>query len=515
MNSNKTISRPPIDFAALARHESADAVVITSAGGEIVHWSEGAQRVFGYAPNEALGHTLQDLLVPLDRSDDEEALRARVQANGSATFETVLQRKDGALLQVDIASRVVDGAQPVALVFAVRDVTRLRVLRDGRLVETRFRELLESMPDGVVLVNASGHIVFANTQLAHLFGYPPQALQGRAVDELLPTRLRGNHFRPRGDAGARAKAHAAGRTWRLIDPLRERIRYTLELAGLRRDGGEFPIEISLSALQLDGSVMVMGAIRDISERRRVEDELRRKNIELEQANRAKDRFLATMSHELRTPLNAIIGFTGTLLMKLAGPLTADQERQLQTVQSSGRHLLSLINDLLDLARIESGKFELLLADTSCSAVVDEVAATLRPLADAKHLALRVERPADPVTLRSNERALNQILLNLVSNAIKFSEAGEVVIRMRESEVAPPPVLEISVTDTGPGIRKEDQPRLFQAFTRIEAGATRRNEGTGLGLYLSQKLADLLGGHITCESEPGRGSRFTLRLPVLH
>jgi signal transduction histidine kinase len=297
--------------------------------------------------------------------------------------------------------------------------------------------------------------------------------------------------------------------------MRERIRYSLELNGLRRDGTELPIEISLSMLQLEGSVMVMSAIRDISERKRFQDELRRKNIELEQASRAKDRFLATMSHELRTPLNEIIGFTGTMLMGLAGPLTPDQERQLRTVQSSGRHLLSLINDLLDVARIESGKVELALAEVSCSALVEDVTATLRPLAENKGVVLRMEQPPSAVTVQSNERALNQILLNLVNNAIKFTDAGAVVVRLREHDDDGERGVAVSVTDTGPGIRKDDQARRFQAFTQLDAGDTRRHEGTGLGLHLSQKLAGLLGAWITCESEPGQGSCFTLHIRRAH
>ncbi len=240
-------------------------------------------------------------------------------------------------------------------------------------------------------------------------------------------------------------------------------------------------------------------------RRRAAEELEANNLELARALSTKDRFLATMSHELRTPLNAIIGFTGTLLMKLPGPLNRDQENQLKTVQSGARHLLTLINDLLDLAKIDAGKVELRLEPVACASVLDEVAATLRPIAEAK--GLRFELEGSDAVVQGDRRALSQIVLNLAGNAMKFTERGAV----RLSAVQRDGAVEISVADTGVGIRPEDQASLFEAFTRLGDPATRHQEGTGLGLHLSQKLAALLGGRIIVQSEHGRGSTFTLRL----
>src|SRR5207249_4057450 len=171
------------------------------------------------------------------------------------------------------------------------------------------------------------------------------------------------------------------------------------------------------------------------------------------------------------------------------------ERQRRTVQASGKHLLSLINDLLDLAKIESGAIELTLEETSCNTLVDDVVTTLRPLADAKYLELLVTRPPGALMVNTNGRALSQILLNLTNNAIKFTESGKVVISLQRA-ATPYELIELSVSDTGCGISKEDQVHLFQAFTQIDSGTTRRYEGTGLGLHLSQKLASLLGAWIT-------------------
>ena len=231
---------------------------------------------------------------------------------------------------------------------------------------------------------------------------------------------------------------------------------------------------------------------------------------LADANQAKDRFLASMSHELRTPLNAIIGFTGTLLMKLPGPLNADQEKQLRTVQTGANHLLALINDLLDLAKIDAGKVALNLVFTDCREVIDEVAACLRPQADAKGLEFTVTAP-QKLTVRTDRRALSQIVINLANNAIKFTERGSVRIRAERREENGSRALEISVEDTGIGIRPEDQKKLFGAFTQVDDSANRRYEGTGLGLHLSQKLAQALEGRIELKSEYGKGSTFTLVL----
>jgi signal transduction histidine kinase len=234
--------------------------------------------------------------------------------------------------------------------------------------------------------------------------------------------------------------------------------------------------------------------------------------EAEQANTAKDAFLTSMSHELRTPLNAILGFTGTLLMKLPGPLTADQEKQLTTVQRSGKHLLNLINDILDLAKIESGKVELRSEPVVCQTIVDEVMTALRPSAEQKGLRCTVVAPVEPIVVASDQRVLSQILINLVNNAIKFTDRGEVQIALVREAIDGQGHLMIRVTDTGMGIAAENQAKLFQEFGRVNSEAVRAREGTGLGLRLSRRLAELFGGTITLTSELGSGSTFTLVLP---
>ena len=228
----------------------------------------------------------------------------------------------------------------------------------------------------------------------------------------------------------------------------------------------------------------------------------------ESADRLKSAFLATMSHELRTPLNSIIGFTGILLQGLAGPLNPEQLKQLGIVRDSARHLLALINDVLDISKIEAGQLEVNPAPFDLRASIGKVVAIVRPLAEKKNLALRVELAPEIDACVSDPRRIEQVLLNLLHNAIKFTERGEVALAANLADGK----LRISVADTGIGIRPDNMGQLFLPFRQIDAGLARQHEGTGLGLAICQRLAELLEGKITAESEPGRGSVFTLTLP---
>lgn len=490
-----------IDFGTLILNETPDAVVLTTPDGEVLYWSNGAQAVFGYSSAEAVGRPLDALIMPPALAPADDGVLRQAIAHGMASYESMRQARDGTLIYIDASCKVLRDAdgQPEYVLWTKKDVTGLKVLRDAKLVEARYDGILESMPDAIILANAAGRVVLANRQAEALFGYPRHALRGMALERLMPERFRAAHLKHRAGFAAQplVRAMGSGR----------------DLYGLRSDGAEFPVEISLSPVATEEGTLVMSAIRDISERQRTALALQEKNVELAKAVAAKDRFLAGMSHELRTPLNAIIGFTGTMLMKLPGPINDEQTKQLRMVQSSARHLLSLINDLLDLTRIESGRIELKVEPLPCRELIDEVLDSFKPQARSKGLALEFAPPADNLTVHSDRRAVQQILMTLLDNAIKFTNSGAVLVRLARAMVRERRCATISVADTGIGIGDEQRGTLFQAFSQLDGTALRQFEGTGLGLHLSRKLAVLLHGEILFDSEYGKGSVFTLALPL--
>ena len=270
------------------------------------------------------------------------------------------------------------------------------------------------------------------------------------------------------------------------------------------------VSLSLETAQRQRAEAALREAHDLLEEKvatRTRD-LAEANERLQELDRLKSEFLAMMSHELRTPLNSIIGFTGILRQGLAGPLNEEQLKQLGMVHFSARHLLGLINDLLDLSRIESGKMEVVAETFPLEDVVREVVESLTPSAQQKGLSLTSQIEPAQVPLRSDRKKVFQILLNLANNAVKFTEKGGVRIVVAAAQQT----VTIEVIDTGIGIRPESIGGLFQAFRQVDGSARRVYEGTGLGLYLCRKLADMLQGSIRAESEFGAGSRFTVVLP---
>jgi protein-histidine pros-kinase len=294
--------------------------------------------VFGHKKAELIGQPIEILLPERYRCGGDIGYPSNFFAptrtrSTSAGLELYALRKSGQEFPVQISLTPLDTEEGTIVMSAIRDIT------DRKKAEQKFRNLLEWAPDAIVIVNPEGRIVLVNSQTVKLFGWKREELLEQKIEVLVPGKLRDVDPGDCADIITPSKSRAAGAE--------------LEWQGVRKDGSKFPVEISLNPLETEG----LFVIRDVTERKRFDQALQEKNIEMEKAILAKDRFLASMSHELRTPLNAIIGFTGTLLMGLPGPLTTEQKRQLETFRSSARHQLSLINDLLDLAKIESGKIK--------------------------------------------------------------------------------------------------------------------------------------------------------------
>jgi PAS domain S-box-containing protein len=328
-------------------------------------------------------------------------------------------------------------------------------------------------------------------------------------------------------------------------PLEERIaevfaagESAVESSLLAKDGSATPFYFTGRRVDLDGTPCLVGMGVDISKRKQAESALRELNETLEAkvasrteelraaveraeaADRIKSTFLATMSHELRTPLNSIIGFTGTVLQGLAGPLTAEQTKQLGMVRTSARHLLALINDVLDISKIEAEQLQVYAEPFDLRASLERAVSSVTPFAEKKGLSL-VARVAPSIgEMVSDRRRVEQIVLNLLNNAIKFTANGGVTLEcdpalayQRSPGDTPTTAVRVRVRDSGIGVAAEELSKLFQPFRQIETGLTRKHEGTGLGLAISRKLALLLDGDIVATSEPGRGSEFTVTLPL--
>jgi PAS domain S-box-containing protein len=358
----------------------------------------------------------------------------------------------------------------------------------------RFRELFEAAPDAIIEVDGDGRIVLLNRVTEQLFGYSREELLGQRVETLVPDSFRPQHRQQR----VRYHSH----------PSRRPMGIGMTLEGQRKDGSRFPVEISLSPVKSSEGVRVSAIIRDVTERQVYTAALTAKNQELERANRLKSEFLSGMSHELRTPLHTIIGFTELLEEQTEGTLNEKQLRFVRHIYRDSQHLLALINDVLDLSKIESGRMELQREIFPLAEALEETVSSLRPRAEAKELVLHADCPAD-AELYADRLRMKQIFYNLLSNAIKFTPAhGKVSVDVSVG----PSAIEICVADTGIGIPGSEHESVFDKFYQVGQRQAGGQEGTGLGLAITKHLIEQHGGTIGLESWPGKGSRFTFTIP---
>jgi PAS domain S-box-containing protein len=374
-----------------------------------------------------------------------------------------------------------------------------------------FESVVQSSSDAIVVADSRGRILRCNAAAGTLFGYTEEELMGMPVITLMPERYREVHrqglerFRTPGKARATES--------------------TVEVEALRKDGSKVPIELSTAGWKAGGELFYSAILRDITERKqyatRLERTVQERTLELTSANeqlaaasRHKSEFLNNMSHEMRTPLTSIIGFAELLRDAGLGPLTEKQARFAQNIQIGGKHLLSLINDLLDLSRVEAGKIEFRPEPFGLQEALQVAVMEIRPQADQKQLDVQLCLDEAPITIVADPVRFKQILLNLLSNAVKYTlEGGRIVITaLRDPHMGG--FITLAVADTGIGIHPEHLPKLFREFVRLDAATTRRIPGTGIGLALTKKLVELHGWQITAASDgEGRGSTFTVRLPL--
>jgi PAS domain S-box-containing protein len=481
-------------IARLARElmeSTADALVVTDLGGRIVLVNDRTEALFGYERAELIGEDVE-LLVPTDlRGRHREQRGTFVAAPRPRPMVCVEgQRKDGSHFPIDISLSPLRSEAGVFIASLVRDVTeREQVAVELRRNESLFRGLLESAPDAIVIVDGDAQIVLVNGQAEKLFGYGRDELVGKPVETLLPERV---HTR-----------HVLHRTGYIAEPATRPMGAGLELLARRKDGTEFPVDISLSPHTSPDGPLVMSAIRDVTEQKRAAWETERLAAEAARANAAKSEFLSRMSHELRTPLNSILGFSQVLELD---ELTPVQRSNVGYIVRAGRHLLSLINEILDMAQIEAGRLDLSVEPVAVELVASEALELVAPLASERGVAIGTRPPERALYVLADQQRLLQVLINLLGNAVKYSPAGaEAVISWGgEGERA-----HIEVRDSGPGIPAEELDRIFAPFERLEADA--HSEGTGLGLALARSLVEAMGGSVAVASIVGEGSVFSIEL----
>ncbi|MBN2425917.1 MAG: PAS domain S-box protein [Calditrichaceae bacterium] len=441
----------------------------------------------------------------------KELIKKVMRAEGLLKFENEFVRRDGTIWTANMNVRLVRDEQnkPSYIEGFIEDITERKFAEDElKKARAYAQNIINSSLDVIIAVDKDQHIVEFNKAACETFGYEREEAIGQNVLMLYANKK---------------DADFVGRQ------ILKYGKFIGEVSNIRKNGQKF-ISLLSATILLDGQGNIIGTVgnsRDITEIKKSEEELKnyREHLEdlvkdrtaelvvakkrAEESDQLKSAFLATMSHELRTPLNSIIGFTGILLQELAGPLNDEQKKQLGMVKTSSLHLLDLINDVLDISKIEAGQLEIVKESFSMPEIIEKAAASIAPLAQKRALKLNIRVASEVGEIKADKRRVEQILINLLNNAIKFTDKGEIGLNcyIRGKRLV------TDISDTGIGIKKENMKDLFKSFHQIDSGTKRYHEGTGLGLSICKKLVEMMNGLITVKSKWGSGSTFTFSLPL--
>lgn len=486
-----------------------DGIVVINERGIIESVNPAVSRMFGYSPDWLLGQSVKLLMPDPYYAEHDQYLTNYLESGHKKVVgisrEVLGRRNNGVAFPIELAvSEIhIDGSKKFAGI--IRDIS------SRKQAEAQFQQVVESAPNGMLMIDRLGTITLVNKQVEAMFGYSRMEMLGKPVEILIPERYRPNY------PSHRDKYFSA--------PASRAIGTGQELFGLQKNGQEFPLELELNPIDTPNGTFALASIVDITARKRHKDELSRaaqelevKNAELLQARdqavragQAKTEFLATMSHEIRTPMNGVLGMT-TLLLDTN--LTPEQRDYLHTLRHSSESLLRIINDILDFSKIEAGKFTIEHIPFDLRLTIEDTLDILAPTAQGRQLELVGLIDAQtPRTVVGDPGRIRQILTNLVGNAIKFTEQGEVLIQVLQTDENSEAVsLRFEVIDTGIGLSPEAQAKMFQAFTQADSSTARKYGGTGLGLTICKRLVELMGGQIGLQSIAGQGTCiwFTVR-----
>lgn len=460
----------------VAVQSSVDAIVTKTLDGVITGWNPAAERLFGFTAVEAVGQHV-DIIVPDDRREELRGILARVRCGEIVEHhETVRRAKNGAPIEVSLSISPIKlpSGEIVGACKIARDIT------EQKAAEEKFKLAVEASPSGMLMADRVGRVVMVNTEIENLFGYRRDELIGQSIEILVPERLRTQHFAERCNYAAK--------------PVARRMAAKQDIVGRRKDGTEFPVEIGLSPIQTRLGVLILSVIVDVTERKRLE--------------RLKDTFVSTVSHELRTPLTSICGSLGLLMGTAAKDLPERTVRLLSLAQSNSERLVKLVNDILDIEKLEAGQVVFKFKLVELRALINQAVEGNRGYADTYLVRLRQDIQADGQVWADPDR-LSQVVTNLISNAIKFSPPdGEVVVAVERRGDG----LRLSVRDHGAGIPAEFKPRIFQKFAQADGTNSKKTGGTGLGLSIVKEIVARLSGAVGFADASGGGTIFYVDLP---
>ncbi|WMW23264.1 PAS domain S-box protein [Methanolobus mangrovi] len=469
--------------------QSNDAIFLNHVDGQIVDVNEKACKMFGYTRQEFQKMNVVDLLAPYHKTAGDMGMQ-QFREDGSVYIHLLYAKANGETFDAEVNAKVLEGYNNLAQAI-VRDISESKKAEEEIIrSETKYRSLFERSNDAIMIHDLNGLILEANDRACEMFGYSETELKQISVLDLT---LEEDRIEMKSRIGIIKTEGYCRKENRMV----------------RSDGSIIYVDVSASFLKAQQN-LIQTVSRDITDRVRTEAAMICAKIEAETASRTKSEFLANMSHELRTPLNSIIGFSDVMLDGLTGELSPKQKNYMKHVSNSGHHLLNLINDILDISKVEAGKMELHIDTLNMETVIDDIVAITQTLTSKKNISVNVDVQENMPGMRADRSKLKQIMYNLMGNAIKFTDDGgkiTILAKVKDKKVL------VSVIDNGIGISIEDQKKLFKPFSQIDSSISRRYEGTGLGLALVKELVELHGGKIWVESEVRKGSNFTFELPI--